>query len=215
MLPEQESEFALPEDVPVGMPELPATLRVHTAQQFKAIGEQTRLHILDIIKYEPLTAKQLSERLGLAPGTVGHHLQVLEEAGLAQIVARRLIHGIVAKYYTRTARLFLFDFPHEVAPEAEYTLGFLTQAQAELADALRQVYSSDEEVEQLCKTAFPHARLSPARAREFRKRLDDLIYEFATDPPDPDGQIYGFCSAFFQAPPYLQVPIAAAENEDA
>lgn len=59
-------------------------------------------------------AKQLAARLGASPGTVGHHLHVLEDAGLAQIVARRVVRGIVAKYYTRTARIFDFDLPVDI-----------------------------------------------------------------------------------------------------
>lgn len=190
------------------MPELPATLTVNTAQQFKAIGDTTRMSILDLIKYEPLTAKQIGGRLKIPAGTVGHHLQVLEAAGLAQVVARRLVHGITAKYYTRTARLFIFDFPTEIASGMERTLDFLTQARAQLADAL----AADEE-KTFCKTGFPHARLSRERAEEFGKRLFDLVYEFATAESDPDGQVYGLSITYFQAPPYLQHP--GGEQQDA
>lgn len=207
--PEPENEAPLPEDRPVTMPELPPTLRIHTAQQFKAIGDVTRSRILDLIKHEPLTARQISERLSIPPGTITHHLQALEAAGLAQIVARRLVHGIVAKYYTRTARLFLFDFPPEVTPGHEQALKFLTDAREQLADSFAA--GGDEiEDEGFCKTSFPHTRLSREHARDFARRLYDLVYEFATLPPDPDGQVYGFCTAFFLAPPYLQSPGQAA-----
>ncbi|GHO47783.1 ArsR/SmtB family transcription factor [Ktedonospora formicarum] len=212
--PEKDNEELLPEGVAVTMPELPATLRVYTAQQFKAIGDDTRLHILDIIKHTPATAKQIGERLNIPPGTIGHHLQVLEAAGLARVVARRLVHGIVAKYYTRTARLFQFDFPPEVTPRAEQTLRFLTKAREQLADSL---VLDEEEVFSFCTTSFPHARLSREHAEEFGKRLSDLIYEFATQPADPEGQVYGLCTAFFLAPPYLQNPgssSAEAEHEE-
>ncbi len=212
---DREHEAPLPEDVPVPMPELPATLRVHTAQQFKALGDVTRSRILDLIKHEPLTAKQIGERLSIPPGTIGHHLQVLEAAGLAQVVARRLVRGIVAKYYTRTARLFQFDFPPEVAPNHKQSLKFLTNARDELADSLA---ASGAELEEggFCKTGFPHARLSRERALDFARRLHDLVYEFATQPPDPDGQVYGLCTAFFLAPPYLQSsgPSSAASSEE-
>src|SRR3954470_24761740 len=87
---EDERTKPLAEDIPVSMPELPPMLQVSTVQQFKAVGDPTRLHILDIIKHQPATAKQLSEKLNIPSGTAGHHLQVLEAAGLAQIVARRL-----------------------------------------------------------------------------------------------------------------------------
>src|SRR5258706_9312448 len=135
-VPNPDSEAPLPENVPVRMPSLPAKLNVTTAQQFKAIGDPLRSRILGIIQNQPATAKQLADKLGIAPGTIGHHLQVLEAAGLAQVVARRLVHGIVAKYYTRTARLFLFDFPPEVTQGASMALRFITEARDQLAETV-------------------------------------------------------------------------------
>lgn len=205
-----EGEALLPEDVPVTMPKLPPKLRVYTAQQFKALGDATRERILSIIKHEPLTAKLIGERLNIPPGTVGHHLQVLEAAGLAQIVARRLVRGIVAKYYTRTASLFQFDFPPEVSPSIEGTLKFLTDAREELADALvaeeerppNVLMTTEDELH--CSVGFPHAQLSHERAAEFGLRLSALLDEFATTDPDPAGQVYALSMAYFLAPPYLQ-----------
>src|SRR5689334_22783650 len=105
---ESKEEDVLPEGVPVHMPELPARLVVNTAQQFTALGDPMRWRVLGVIQSQPATAKQIASQLKIAPGTAGHHLQVLEAAGLARVVARRLlVHGIVAKYYARSARLFI------------------------------------------------------------------------------------------------------------
>jgi DNA-binding transcriptional ArsR family regulator len=205
--PESHAETILTDDAPVTLPALPATLVVNSAQQFKAIGDHTRSRILDIIKHEPATAKQIGDRLNVPHGTIGHHLQVLEAAGLAQVVARRLVHGIVAKYFTRTARLYLFDFPPEVAPATERQLSFLTEARDQLAEAL---LASAEPGSQLFKTGFPHARLTRQRAEDFGRRLFDIIYEFATEPPDPAGEVYALCTALFLAPPYMQGHSSAA-----
>lgn len=206
----EDGDILFSEDVPVIMPTLPARLRVYTAQQFKALGDPTRWRILSIIKHEPLTAKQLGERLNIPPGTVGHHLQVLEAAGLVQVIARRLIRGIVAKYYTRTARVFGLDFSPEISPKLESTLQFLTNARDELADTLQageedgSDISASSNKEVFRTTAFPHARLSEERAKEFGARLEALADEFATAESDPDGQVYSLSIAYFLAPPYLQ-----------
>src|SRR5262245_57605000 len=90
----------LPDDVPVTMPALPTRRVIKTEQQFKAISDSLRSRILGIIQNQPATAKQIADRLGATPGTIGHHLRVLEEAGLAQVVARRMTRGIVGNYYT-------------------------------------------------------------------------------------------------------------------
>jgi DNA-binding transcriptional ArsR family regulator len=191
----------LPDDVPVEMPELPMTLRITTEQQFKAVADPVRSRILGIIQNQPATAKQIADRLGIAPGTIGHHLQVLEAAGLAQIVARRQVRGTVAKYYTRTARIFNFDMAREItgsaAPAIE--LDILGRARDELAEALDTTVKPGS-----CSVAFPHARLSPARARVYAERLEAMLDDLLYEPPDPNGQVYGLCYAMFVAPAYLQ-----------
>lgn len=202
-----ETEEILPEDVPVTMPDLPTQLIVNTVQQLKALGDVTRSRILGIIQLQPATAKQIADKLGIAPGTIGHHLQVLEAAGLAQIIARRLVHGIVAKYYTRTARIFVYDFPAEVGDNTAVTLSMHTKVRDELVETLTAEAKNNSSTtfpETQCKTAFPHARLSAERAEEYSKRISAIIDDLIREPSHPDGLVYGFYSAIFVAPPYLQ-----------
>ncbi|MGZ3668023.1 MAG: ArsR/SmtB family transcription factor [Ktedonobacterales bacterium] len=197
----------LSDGVPVRMPELPLSLEITTEQQLKAFGDPLRTRILVIIQNQPATAKQIADRLGYSPGTIGHHLQVLEEAGLAKVVARRLVRGIVAKYYTRTARIFNFRLSKEIRGATSPSFDILSHVRDEYieAEAARPEMTEAEEEELLCNSGFPHARISPERAREYYKRLSALADEFASEPIDPRGQIYGFGYAFFLAPPYLQV----------
>src|SRR2546426_12752785 len=124
----------LPEDVPVSMPELPISITINSIQQFKAISDPTRSRILGIIQNQPATAKQIADLLGASPGAIGHHLHVLEAAGLAQVVARRLVRGIVANYYTRTARIFKYDLPREVTGDTSINLDIIARAYEELAE---------------------------------------------------------------------------------
>lgn len=195
----EHTEEVLPDDVPVEMPRLPLELFVTTPQQFKAIGDPTRWRILDIIRHRPATAKQIADTLKIAPGTIGHHLQVLEAAGLAQIIARRVTRGIIAKYYTRTARIFKFDFAPETRGNASISLDIASTIRAEIAESL-SAYGEDA----VCEVGAPHTRISAERAQEYNKRLQVLIYDFLNEPDDPDGQIYGLGLALFLAPPYMQ-----------
>src|SRR5947209_13221733 len=125
----------LPEDVPVTMPELPVQIVINTAQQFKAIRDPIRSRILGIIQNQPATAKQIADSLKASPGAIGHHLHVLEAAGLAQVVARRLVRGIVANYYTRTARILKYDLPREMTGDSWINLDIMAKAYEELAEA--------------------------------------------------------------------------------
>ena len=185
----------LAEDAPVVMPDLPSRLSITTAEQFKAIAEPTRARILGILQHQPATAKELATTLGLAPGTTGHHLQVLEAAGLAQVVARRLVRGIVAKYYTRTARIFIYDLPPEVTGATSAALTLLTHARDELAAASPGKIGT---------AGFPHIRVTPERARALQRQLDDLLAALLAEPPDPAGEIYSVSISMFRAPDYLQ-----------
>lgn len=200
-VPDSHEPPILPEDVPVVMPTIPLRLTIDTMQQFKAMSDSTRTRIIAIIQQQPLTAKQIADRLNIPPGTIGHHLQVLEAAGLAKVVARRQVRGTVAKYYTRTARIFLFYPPLEAAAQSFLTLDFVREAHNELLDLQAQPGGT-----QLPNGGgFPHARLSPARAEAYTQRLYALMDEFIQEPTDPDGTVVSLCVALFTSPDYLQV----------
>ncbi len=212
----------LPEGVPVPMPDLPAQLVVNTRQQFKALNDQTRTRILAIIRHQPATAKQIAMRLQIAPGTAGHHLGVLEAAGLAQIVARRQVRGIVAKYYARTARLFVYAYPPEEGDNASGALDILNNIRLELSDAItdmrRQTEDRRREGRPLedppAHIGFPHARISRSRAAELARQVSALIDNYIAEPDDPDGVVYGLGIVFFPAPAYVQ-PSLGGETESA
>ncbi|MBA3824629.1 MAG: winged helix-turn-helix transcriptional regulator, partial [Ktedonobacterales bacterium] len=177
---------------------------VNTAQQYKALGDETRGKILAIIKQQPATAKQLADRLRIAPGTAGHHLQSLEAAGLAMVVARRLVRGIVAKYYTRTAKLFLFERPEERDAQTEYSTHWLDML-AHVRREVQETVAAAPEADRVLMVGTPHARMSAERAQEFSRRLHALVDEFATEPLATEGSVYGLGVALYVAPAYLQV----------
>lgn len=198
---DEETIPVLGDEVPVVMPDLPPQLSIHTAQQYKALGDETRTRILGIIQQQPATAKQIADRLKLAPGTVGHHLQALEAAGLAQVVARRLVRGIVAKYYTRTARLFIFERPDEGGDAGHFIgMDLVRQMRDEVEESV-----ADGNADAVIRTGLPHARITRARALEYERRLAELIDAFVQEPAAPDGVVFGLGFALYEAPRYLQV----------
>jgi DNA-binding transcriptional ArsR family regulator len=195
LTPETEMLPILPDNVPVTMPDLPVRLTINSLEQFKAMSDPVRMRILRIIRHQPATAKQLAERLGATPGAIGYHLHVLEAAGLAQVVALRVTRGIIARYYTRTARIFMYDMPQELTEAGLLSLKFLTDARDELADAFLD-YKEDADI----FSGFPHARISREKAEAFAAQLKDLIENFLQEPDDPEGEVYGISIALFKAP---------------
>jgi DNA-binding transcriptional ArsR family regulator len=210
---EAEEPPVLPERVPVAMPELPPRRVISTAEQFKAIADPTRTRILGIIQNQPATAKQIADRLKIAPGAAGHHLQVLEAAGLAQVVARRLVHGIVAKYYARTARIFAYDLPPEVTGGLDPSMDIMRSATNELAESLAEERSGGCE-ERAIGISFPHARMSPERVKVYEERLRAIEEDLIAEPFDPTGQVYGMLMVFLRSPDYMQSVPPANEGDE-
>jgi DNA-binding transcriptional ArsR family regulator len=195
------------------MPDLPPSLTLRSAKQYKALGDPLRVRILELIQHQPRTAKQLADLLERPPGTIGHQLRVLEAAGLAQVVARRLVKGIVAKYYARTAHIFLVETPEELS--AERTPGDirLRRACAELAESLAAL-GSNAYFGYEGSPEFFHVRLDPERARAYRDRLSALTTDLLQEAADPEGTVFAVSVAFFIAPPSMQVAAKRAQVED-
>jgi DNA-binding transcriptional ArsR family regulator len=199
----QDAPF-LPDGVPVEMPELPHRLHITDPEQYKAIGDETRMRIVRLVQHKPMTVKQMAAQLGLPPGTVGHHVQMLEAAGLLQIVARRLVRGIVAKYYARTARVFDFDFRETDRKDVEisdFVFDCLHEAHQEIPEAMARLGDNF-----MNYSGFPHVLITKERFAYFSERLRDLMNEFIAEPQAPDGVLVGLLGLIFTAPPLVAEP---------
>jgi len=49
---------------------------------FKALSDQNRREILNLLKDGPMTAGQIADHFPVSGATVSHHLSILKEAGL-------------------------------------------------------------------------------------------------------------------------------------
>src|SRR5215471_13248448 len=110
--------------------EAPDTLVVSEPDQLRALADDVRTAIVALLRERARSTQQLSRDLGIPKGTVGHHLKVLERAGLIRVVRTRQVRAVTEKFYGRTARLFLFRTED---PAEERALGatMLRQAASE------------------------------------------------------------------------------------
>ena len=60
-----------------------------------------------MLRERAATTTELAEEVGLAKGTVAHHLKVLETAGLVRVVRTRRVRAMTESFYGRVARLFV------------------------------------------------------------------------------------------------------------
>lgn len=68
------------------------------AQAYAALGEPSRLAMIDLLADADLASGELAARLGLPTNLMAHHLQVLEQAGL---ISRRRSEGDARRSYVR------------------------------------------------------------------------------------------------------------------
>jgi DNA-binding transcriptional ArsR family regulator len=102
----------------------------------------------------------------LPKGTVGHHLKVLERAGLIHVVHTRKVRAVTEKFYGRVARLFLFRVED---PADARALGAAT-----LRDAAFQLDRAPESV----AWGLVLSRLKPEDVARFDRRLGRLLVDF-------------------------------------
>jgi DNA-binding transcriptional ArsR family regulator len=124
-------------------------------------------------------------------GTVGHHLKVLEKAGLVRVVRTRQVRALTEKYYGRVARLFEL---RGVDTDAELQSGAIA------AMMLRQVAeeAAASESDEKGRTGVGRVRLTEADVKRFTRRLERLQDDFR-GAADPSGELHVLSIAFFRS----------------
>ena len=71
------------------------------ATTFAALGEPSRLEIVELLRCRPFTVGDIAEALGIRQPQVSKHLKVLREAGVVDVepVARRRIYHLAPRAF--------------------------------------------------------------------------------------------------------------------
>lgn len=181
--------------------ELDDVLELTEATQYHALFEDTRSEIVSLLLERAATTTELAEALDKPKGTVGHHLKVLEAAGLVRVVRTRRVRALEAKYYGRTARVFVF---HRIGPAATDEQRVLSTAAAEFAGL-----DLAEGVPAKVNRRF--VRIPTERAAEWNARLGALLVEFGEQPRGGD-TIWAMVVALY---PTARRPLPDVDDSDA
>jgi DNA-binding transcriptional ArsR family regulator len=148
----------------------PTPRRPATDAEARALASGLRLQILRMTLDEPLTNKEIAERLARNPASVLHHVRTLVDTGfLVAEDVRRGTRGAREVPYRATGKSWYLADPPAV--ERAMLDAFLAEAARVPLDRL--------EMKRL------GLRLSPADLTEFRDRLQGLLDEFAERPRVP------------------------------
>ena len=152
-------------------------LVVTEPRQLRAMSHPLRTTILDLVLERAATVSELAAATGRPKSTVAHHVGVLVDAGLLEVVRTRRVRAIEERFYGRTARTFYVGTVAAESVDPPPWSNDLADAAAEstpsyLADDLRSIRR--------------HARITAERAAEFWTRVDRLIAEFSALPREGD-----------------------------
>lgn len=177
-----------------------AELHVTELETLRIMSDGLRARMVDLLRAEPLTARELAAKLDMSPKQLYYHLALLERHGLIRVVRTRVVSGIIEKQYRATAYLFMFDnavFASEQASGAAGLppgIGMLfdsTRNQLALSYEQGEVGGDGAPDERRLLSAWALLRLAPAQAAELHCRLRALLDEYEALEDEPaDGQDY-------------------------
>jgi DNA-binding transcriptional ArsR family regulator len=159
-------------------------LLLESPQQLKALANETRAKILRILEDGPASAKQLSGLLEMTHGKVGHHIKVLREAGLIEVVEERPVRAVIERFYGLSHDHLRFG--DNTSDRLKFTL-----AQA----AREAVPTSSHPFEP--PGVFLTVRMSQEHAADFHRRVLTLANEFKDNGDDKADDVYGFTASVF------------------
>ena len=160
------------------------TLIVSGTEQLRALADDVRARIVSLLRLRALSATELGELMGMPKGTVGHHLKVLEKAGLVRVVRTRKVRAITERIYGRTARLFLIKSEDElVHGVAAASFGVVGQ---ELGASPR-----------IAMNGHVRVRLDRKAVARFNRRLDKLIDDLRAGET-AEGETWAVAAAMYR-----------------
>lgn len=179
-------------------------------ETLKVISEPLRAQLVEVLVAEPLTVKQVADKLGLAVSKLYYHVNLLEKHGLIQVVDTRIVSGIIEKQYRAVASKLDVDknLLNFATDEGKETINAIINSTIDLTreDLLRSLQARYFELEQQTAVHRPRAilitrelsRIPDERADEFIEQLNTLIKSFGNeDTNDSTLRTYALTIAFY------------------
>lgn len=201
---------------------------IRDLETLRVMADPLRGQIYEILTREPASVRQIAERIGLAPGRLYYHINLLEKHGLVRVVETRMVANMVEKVYRAVAHEF------EVAPDllnfSDENRSALTDLLTGAIDATREeilrsisarllaLEQGEEPKQRSMMVTRSTARISDEDAEEFRARLEALIEEFQARGEArkqvPGAQNYALTVAFYPNFYYPETGTSSKEEQE-
>jgi DNA-binding transcriptional ArsR family regulator len=144
----------------------------------RALAHPLRLRILRQTLHQPLTNRELADRLGRDPGTVLHHVRTLVRGGFLKAEpVREGKRGALERPYRATGK----SWQVRIVPSADHLVSVMDAVREEILEAGPDATVSSMRL---------GVRLVPEDLAELRRRIRQLGDEFVTRD-SPDGEPIG------------------------
>jgi DNA-binding transcriptional ArsR family regulator len=144
----------------------------------RALAHPLRLRILRLTLNQPMTNRQLADRLGRDPGTVLHHVRMLVRGGfLAAEPVREGKRGALERPYRATGK----SWQVRITPSADHLVSVMDAVREEILEAGPDATLSSMRL---------GVRLRPDDLAELRRRIRQLGDEFV-GRDHPEGEPIG------------------------
>ncbi|MCC3275400.1 winged helix-turn-helix domain-containing protein [Arthrobacter sp. zg-Y20] len=161
-----------------------------TAAEAKALAHPVRIRILQALRGEAKTNKEIAAELGTTPGATLHHINRLVDQGFIVVQAERAgRRGAREVPYLATGKTATLSFPGTSAES-------MSVRNAILRSGLDS-YAAAPEADRFGEASYT-LHLTPDRLEAFRAQLAAVVREFKDDLPGAGSDKYGFFWAGFR-----------------
>ncbi|MFN8541692.1 MAG: helix-turn-helix domain-containing protein [Thermomicrobiales bacterium] len=181
----------------------------------QVVADPLRLRLLEQLRREPQTVKQLAAALDVAQTKLYYHIKLLEERELIRVVESRVVQGIIEKQYGVTAYRLSVErtllSPSAPAPDEgleAFLSVVLDHTKSEIQRSVRAGLidlSGQAPLDGSAILGRNWWRLTPEEAARMWKRIGEAMEEFIDLHPegsdDPEVQFYEMLIGFYAVAP--------------
>jgi len=165
------------------------TFFIRDMETLRIMADSMRAQILEMLVREPLSARQLSGKLGVQTSKIYYHLGLMERHGLIEVVETSQVGNLIEKIYRAVAEGFdvdpaLINFKTGQGKDNLTNLvdSVLDTARVDVRRSLEARYKELEngapEEQRKVMMLRLMSSLSETHAQEFFARLEQLVEEF-------------------------------------
>ena len=150
----------------------PPTLQLSGIEAMRALAHPTRIRMLELLRQEPLSASELSRRLGIRFGSARFHLQQLVRGGLASAAGDRRVRGGLELLFAAPADVWIDLDPDEPGAIAALHQAYVGELGRRLRSAASDRRPDDSAVDIV---SLREIRLTPGDRAEAQRIAEDAL----------------------------------------